>query len=75
MRIFDDPDHPQYGPVRRLWVVLAQLDLFDFAELYRDLVDETWDQSLASYVRLGYGEAMAQRIVLYSIMSSYRSKP
>lgn len=63
-RIFDDPNHPQYGPVRRLWVILAQLDLLVSAEV----MPSPWDQRLASLIERGMDEAPAQRKTLRLIM-------
>lgn len=56
-RIFDDPNHPQYGPVRRLWVVFAQLDLLVAAERWSRYQQtapgasgHTWDSWIATLV-------------------------
>ena len=43
MRIYDDPGHPQYGPVRRTWVVLVQLDLLVAAERWSDYTQDECD--------------------------------
>lgn len=67
MRIFDNPNHPQYGPVRRMWIILAQLDLLTDAE-HLDL-RWPWDQSLAHTIDEGYAdEATAQRQLLRKIL-------
>lgn len=47
MRIFDNPNHPQYGPVRRMWVVLVQLDLLEAAERWSKHGIVPWDEWLA----------------------------
>ena len=46
MRIFDNPSHPQYGPVRRMWVMLKQLDLLAFADS-EHAFNGVWDSFLA----------------------------
>lgn len=75
-RIFDDPTHPQYGPVRRLWVILVQLDLLKTAEKWRDDIGDTWDHSLAHRLEyFDYSESMAQRIVLHRILEGHVTWP
>lgn len=64
MRIFDNPNHPQYGPVRRMWVIFAQLDLL--AEADRRV--RGWDERLAVWVQNGMGEAPSQRAMLRHIL-------
>lgn len=59
-RIFDDPNHPQYGPVRRMWVVLVQLDLLNAAERYGTYRRMPWDEMLA-------GQLLARPTVRESI--------
>lgn len=67
MRIFDNPNHPQYGPVRRMWIVLVQLDLLTEAEHIE--LRKPWDEALASFIADGYGdEATAQRQLLRKIL-------
>lgn len=69
MRIFDNPNHPQYGPVRRMWIILVQLDLLGSAEHYRRLGGNvTWDEAIARRVARGMAESTAQRQVLGIIM-------
>lgn len=72
MRIFDNPNHPQYGPVRRMWVILKQLDLISSGERYPDSVSgRSWDESLALRIETGRDkdEAMSQRIILRRILT------
>lgn len=53
MKIFDNPNHNRYGPVRRMWVVLTQLDLITAAERWSDWQRQqgsfggSWDMFLA----------------------------
>lgn len=60
IRIFDDPNHPQYGPVRRMWVILAQLAALE--EIER--IVPSWDQRVALWVKQGYPESEAQTQML-----------
>jgi len=66
MRIFDNPNHPHYGPVRRMWIVLVQLDLLAAAERWGQGT-MPWDRALAGLVE-EIGESPAQRWVLRHIM-------
>lgn len=64
MRIFDNPNHPHYGPVRRLWIILTQLDLLDHAEaLSRS--DLKWDTALSRMIVQGVRESEAQRALVH----------
>lgn len=60
-RVFDNPDHPQYGPVRRMWVILAQLDMLGAAEAWSPPASPAWDAYLAAEVRSTAKESDAQR--------------
>lgn len=75
-RIFDDPSHPEYGPVRRMWVILMQLDMLADAERYsRWSINQgglAWDSNLASMVRQR-SEARAQRAMLLTILKNWSS--
>lgn len=68
MRIFDNPKHHNYGPVRRLWVILTQLDLLQYSEAYKKMFLMHWDDfltELMSPTQEGqYSEVEAQREVL-----------
>lgn len=69
MRIFDNPNHPQYGPVRRMWVVLVQLDLLNAAEEWGNRQRVTWDSGLAGVMRNGdLNESTAQRWLLRHLL-------
>lgn len=71
MRIFDNPNHPHYGPVRRLWVILAQLGLLEYAETYMDSFGRSWDQALDWLLSLDQEESHAQRAVLFRILTEF----
>lgn len=67
MRIFDNPNHPQYGPVRRMWVVLAQLDLLVAAEAWGERHGMTWDGAMVDLIE-PLGESGSQRWLLRAII-------
>lgn len=58
-RIFDDPTHPQYGPVRRLWIILVQLDLLGAAESAWPNPFLPWDHNMAHWIKGGVLESRA----------------
>lgn len=74
-RIYDDPNHPQYGPIRRTWVVLAQLDLLNAAERYsRYYVEKggmAWDANLAGAFAAGRREGHVQRSFIYTLLEGW----
>lgn len=78
-RIFDNPNHPNYGPVRRLWIMLEQLfpegvERFEARlKIYHDrqeTVPPKFDEHLDALIRMGQGEADAQRMVLQQMFSA-----
>jgi len=60
MNIYDNPNHPQYGPVRRMWMIFTQLDLLRAAEHCMP----GWDRRLAEMIVEGNPESAAQRATL-----------
>lgn len=68
MRIFDQPDHRHYGPVRRLHLMLLQLTvdigMDAFEEPYVVLFQQHWDHHLVQLLDEGMHEAEAQRLIL-----------
>lgn len=52
LRIFNNPNHLQYGPVRRMWVILTQLNLLTFLDHFYSLNHGThqWDTELAAHI-------------------------
>jgi len=71
MRIFDNPNHPQYGPVRRLWIILVQLDLLEAAERFvarRSAKPGQWDYVISLQIAAGENESAVQREFLYDII-------
>jgi hypothetical protein len=68
-RIYDDPKHPQYGPVRRLYVMLLQLwadiGIERMETVYRDQYRTYWDIDLAFLMgTLEMSEPDAQRTLM-----------
>jgi hypothetical protein len=73
--IYDQPDHPSYGPVRRLHVMLLQLaadvSLDAVMSHYKEVCMAPWDAHLDFLLQgLGYCEAEAQRRVLQDLLFS-----
>lgn len=68
MRIFENPNHPYYGPVRRLWVILVQLDLLKAAGTIMTKRGDLWDDHLVRLMKIGLSESYAQRILLTMII-------
>lgn len=66
MPIYDNPNHPHYGPVRRLHVMLMQLFAnFDDAQLaFHDVWGRWWDDALVDFINEGRTEGDAQCRVL-----------
>lgn len=58
VRIFDNPNHRHYGPVRRMWVVLTSLDILDMCESIswansRTKEENEWDQIISHLMDQG----------------------
>jgi hypothetical protein len=72
IRIYDDSNHPHYGPARRLWVVMAQLDLLKYDSEIKDKFDGmNWDEILSKELtdRSYLTEAQAQCGLLHFILN------
>jgi hypothetical protein len=74
VRIYDDPNHAFYGPVRRLHIMAMQLFPQTFAEVERRFEKQTegihWSQWMADRMKnYGYPEASAQRDMLRWFLS------
>lgn len=68
-RIFDDPGHPNYGPVRRMWVILAGLGMLDTAEEWGNRQHVPWDRGLDGVMRNGdLDETTAKRWLLRHLL-------
>jgi hypothetical protein len=78
MRIFDNPNHPQYGPVRRMWIVLVQLDLLTAAERWSDHQKtagngHAWDSFLSGLVENNpqIPESASQRLLVGILLEGW----
>jgi hypothetical protein len=73
MRIFDNPNDPQYGPVRRMWIVLVQLDLLTAAERWSDLAIVPWDEWLAMTLEQNphIPESASQRLLVGILLKGW----
>ena len=60
--IWEQPNHKHYGPIRRMWVVLAQLDLLAWAEANFAF----WAEEMVRQLESGMEEASACRFVLWN---------
>lgn len=72
--IYNDPNHPLYGPARRLHLMLLQLtaDKPDFAELearYEHNVGKSWTSTLQWWMDNGKSEPEAQRQTLRNFIT------
>lgn len=82
VRIYDNPNHPQYGPVRRCWLMLEQMfaDKGGIAKfevqlhLYQDTQTDRgriyWDEHLAQLLRSGLSSADATRTVVMQMITA-----
>lgn len=80
-RIFEDPSHPSYGPVRRLWMILEQLlaDCGGMAawETRLRLYSQTlgineirWEEHFIRLMHGGLSEADAMRTVVTQVLTA-----
>lgn len=73
MRIFDNPNHPQYGPVRRCWIVMVQLDLLGQDAAYEAEHRTTWDACMADAIaNHDIAESAICRIVIWRMLRLYK---
>lgn len=76
-RIFDNPNHKHYGPVRRLWIVLVQLDLLKAAERYDEHRIKhgflRWDEMLAALLsnKPTVPESAHQRLIIGILLEGW----
>ena len=69
-RIYNQPNHPQYGPVRRMRTVLQVLNITDEkADSCLKLEKRrTWDEFITFGIDCGWPEALACRTLLKLIL-------
>lgn len=71
MRVFDNPNHRGYGPVRRTWVILAGLDLLTPAldREYDACYGAQWDECMADAIVAGKTtEGQVARLIVYRML-------
>lgn len=72
-RIYDDPNHPTYGPVRRAWVILAGLygdELGAMDTLYFQEWGSRWDTDLhVAMTEQDRTESEALRRCIWKVMA------
>ncbi len=68
-RVSDTPGHPYYGPVRRMWVIMAQLDLLRVGDVWVNARGDDWEKALIRIMKCGLSESYAQRAVLSHLIS------
>jgi hypothetical protein len=69
--IYEDPNHPLYGPVRRLHLKLMELFGSDLAEVEREFslgLGLDWTQFVERNLGLGLSEAHTARFVLKTML-------
>lgn len=64
-RIYDNPNHPHYGPVRRQWVILKGLGLGDIDGAYYAEWGINWDTHLVKLFDGGFTEVKALRRITH----------
>lgn len=66
MRVFDNPNHPHYGPVRRTWVILAGLGVESerYDDAYARRHDTWWDSCMAGGLDEGLEEQQLKRLIV-----------
>lgn len=72
-RIYDQPSHPHYGPVRRLHIMIMQLltkhqcSVLD--EHYDEQYGETWDLQLSRLMSWDPSEPINSRAILTRVLT------
>ena len=72
MRVYDQPNHPHYGPVRRCWVILAGLfpDLAKLDTEYRWEWHSDWDFHLVHMLEQGHSEVVGLRTIVWRCLDA-----
>lgn len=72
LAVYDNPNHPHYGPVRRLWVVLNTLcDMDKLAKLFPQEWAYAWDEYAVYLLEKGVLEQVVSRMVVWRAISAY----
>lgn len=73
--IYDDPNHPQYGPVRRLHLKLMELfadvDLTAVEQRYEAGIGKDWTEVVASSIAMGVHEAHVARSTISTMLGCH----
>lgn len=67
-RIYDNPDHPNYGPIRRMWVILAQLDMLDIVVKHPAGTWDQWYSLILNNLHDNMGESWCARMILRQLI-------
>jgi len=62
-RIIDHPNHPSYGPIRRMWVILIQLDLIKNEDWFEEFHGLDWETMLCAGLKR-LSESKAQQDII-----------
>ncbi|AXK43877.1 hypothetical protein [Erythrobacter aureus] len=65
LRVYDDPDHPRYGPVRRMHLVLLAMlaDVKGWEDMLNEAIGEEWTVAMIEELA-ERSESAAQRFIL-----------
>lgn len=73
-RIYNNPNHRSYGPVRRLWVMVCGMYGFDHTRLDETFYQEwgfTWDAHVDCMIQQqGYTEEYALKVAMWKILAT-----
>ena len=75
-RIFNNPNHPQYGPIRRMCVILSHLDMLDeldkwYENHYYNKID-TWDRIFANHMATKWGKQNESTIAKFALREWFK---
>ena len=72
-RIFDQPNHPHYGPVRRMHIMIMQLftpyQLSVLDSHYHEEYNENWDDQLSRLMSWDPCEPINSRDILSRVLT------
>lgn len=68
MRVYDNPNHPHYGPACRQWVIFAGLGCLEAEYAYFKEWGINWDVHLVKTIESGFTEEKALRRITYHML-------
>lgn len=75
MPIYNDPNHPHYGPCRRLHLILmsifADCDLAAIEAEYESVNERGWTTALTILLNAKVTEATAQRMIISILLNCH----